>query len=209
MTQIQPKPLGPDAVGLQLPAMTFEYTDRDVILYALGVGASELDFVYERSLKTLPTFAVIPAFPAMTGLSAAVEINLVMVLHGEQAFRIHKTIPTRGRLTTTGKVAGVYDKGKGALATVETETRDDNGELIFSNSSGVFVRGAGRLGGWSCRSTAATTRRDSRACRSASRASCIRETPSSPRCGRTMAGRSSFRRRRRRGAWSSAMLRQR
>jgi acyl dehydratase len=147
MTQIQPKPLGPDAVGLELPAMTFEYTDRDVILYALGVGATELDFVYERNLKTLPTYAVIPAFPAMTGLSAAVEINLVMVLHGEQAFRIHKTIPTRGRLTTTGRVAGVYDKGKGALATVETETRDDNGELIFSNSSGVFVRGAGGFGG--------------------------------------------------------------
>src|SRR2546428_7408413 len=147
MTQIQPKPLGPDAVGLQLPAMTFEYTDRDVILYALGIGATELDFVYERNLKTLPTFAVIPAFPAMTGLSAAVEINLVMVLHGEQAFRIHKAIPTRGRLTTTGKVAGVYDKGKGALATVETETRDDNGELIFSNSSGVFVRGAGGVRG--------------------------------------------------------------
>src|SRR3989454_9706422 len=147
MTQIQPKPLGPDAVGLKLPEMTFEYTDRDVILYALGVGATELDFVYERNLKTLPTFAVIPAFPAMTGLSAAIEINLVMVLHGEQGFRMHKTIPTRGRLTTTGKVAGVYDKGKGALATVETETRDDNGELIFSNSSGAFVRRAGGLGG--------------------------------------------------------------
>src|SRR5438128_8244988 len=146
MTQIQPKPLGPDAVGLKLPEMTFEYTDRDVIVYALGVGATELDFVYERNLKTLPTFAVIPAFPAMTGLSAAIEINLVMVLHGEQGFRMHKTIPTRGRLTTTGKVAGVYDKGKGALATVETETRDGNGGLIFSNPSGVFVPGAG----WVC-----------------------------------------------------------
>ena len=122
MTQIQPKPLGPDAVGLELPEMSFEYTDRDVILYALGVGATELDFVYERSLKTLPSYAVIPAFPAMTGLSAAVEINLVMVLHGEQAFHVHKTIPTRGRLTTTGRVAGVYDKGKGALATVEMQT---------------------------------------------------------------------------------------
>jgi acyl dehydratase len=147
MTQTQRRSLGPDAVGIELPATDFEYTDRDVILYALGIGASELDFVYERNLKAIPSFAVIPAFPGMMGLSAAVEINLVMVLHGEQSFRIHKTIPTKGKLTTKGKVGGVYDKGKGALATVESETRDESGELIFTNSSGVFVRGAGGFGG--------------------------------------------------------------
>ena len=83
------------------------------MLYALGVGATELDFVYERSLKALPTFAVIPAFPAMTGMSAGIEINLVMVLHGEQSFRIHKTIPTKGKLTTTGKVAERLRQGQG------------------------------------------------------------------------------------------------
>ena len=77
MTQTQRRTLGPDAVGIELPATQFEYTDRDVMLYALGVGATELDFVYERSLKALPTFAVIPAFPAMMGMSAGIEINLV------------------------------------------------------------------------------------------------------------------------------------
>lgn len=147
MTQTQRRPLGPDAAGLQLPATTYEYTERDVMLYALGIGATELDFVYERNLKAIPSFAVIPAFPAMMGLTAAVEINLVMVLHGEQSFHIHKRIPTKGKLITSGKVAAVYDKGKGALATVETETRDEIGELIFSNTSGIFVRGAGGFGG--------------------------------------------------------------
>ena len=147
MTQTQRRTLGPEAVGLELPPMEFEYTERDVMLYALGVGATELDFVYERNLKALPTFAVIPAFPAMMGMSSGIEINLVMVLHGEQSFRIHKTIPTKGKLTTTGKVASVYDKGKGALANVETETRDESGESVFTNTSGVFVRGAGGFGG--------------------------------------------------------------
>jgi acyl dehydratase len=144
---VSPRPLSPEIVGLELPATTFEYEERDVILYALGIGAKELPFTYERELKALPTFAVIPAFPAMMGLSGAVEINLAMILHGEQGFRLEKEIPVKGKLTTQGKVTGVYDKGKGALITIESETKDDKGERIFTNTSGVFVRGAGGFGG--------------------------------------------------------------
>ena len=147
MTQTTRNTLGPDVVGLPLAATTFSYEERDVMLYALGVGAKELEFIFERGLKTLPTFAVIPAFPALMGLSAAVEINPVMILHGEQGFRIHKQIPTSGRLTTSGKVTGVYDKGKGALVTIDTDTTDDKGEPVFSNTSGIFIRGAGGFGG--------------------------------------------------------------
>ncbi len=147
MTQATRKALGPDAVGIELPATTYEYTDRDVMLYALGIGATELDFVYERSLKVIPTFAVIPAFPALMGLASGVEVNPVMILHGEQSFTIHKQIATKGKLTTAGKITGVYDKGKGALAHLVTETKDDGGELVFTNQFGVFVRGAGGFGG--------------------------------------------------------------
>ncbi|HVP04219.1 MAG TPA: MaoC/PaaZ C-terminal domain-containing protein [Dehalococcoidia bacterium] len=139
--------LGPDVVGLELAATQFSYEERDIMLYALGVGAKELDFIFERGLKALPTFAVIPAFPALMGLSAAVEINPVMILHGEQGFRIQKTIPTSGTLTTAGKITGVYDKGKGALVTIETTTKDAGGDVVFTNTSGIFVRGAGGFGG--------------------------------------------------------------
>ncbi len=135
------------AAGIELPATTFEYEDRDVMLYAIGVGATELDFVFERNLKVLPTFAVIPAFPGLMGLTAAVDLNPVMILHGEQGIKLNKPIPVKGRLTTAGKVTGVYDKGKGALVVIESETKDEQGEVLFVNTAGVFVRGAGGFGG--------------------------------------------------------------
>ncbi|MDO8614496.1 MAG: MaoC/PaaZ C-terminal domain-containing protein [Dehalococcoidia bacterium] len=145
MTQRQS--LSPGVVGTELAATTYQYDERDVMLYALGVGASELDFVFERNLKVLPTFAVIPAFPALMGMTAAVEVNPVMILHGEQAFQMHKPIPVKGKLTTAGKVTGVFDKGKGALITLEAQTKEESGDLLFTNQFGIFVRGAGGFGG--------------------------------------------------------------
>ncbi len=135
------------AAGIELPPTTFGYDDRDVMLYAVGVGATELDFVFERNLKVLPTFAVIPAFPGLMGLTQAVEINPVMILHGEQSIKLNKPITVKGKLTTSGKVTGVFDKGKGALVVIESETKDEQGAALFVNTASVFVRGAGGFGG--------------------------------------------------------------
>jgi acyl dehydratase len=139
--------LNADIVGQELKETTFTYEERDVMLYALGVGAKDLQFVFERNLRVLPTFAVIPAFPALTGLTGAVEINPVMILHGEQTIELHKEIPTKGTLKTKGKITGVYDKGKGALITIAADTHLDGGDKLFTNHFGVFVRGAGDFGG--------------------------------------------------------------
>jgi acyl dehydratase len=137
------------AVGKELPASTYEYNDRDVILYALGVGATteELEFVYEKNLKVLPTFAVIPAFPALGGLGRVLEFNPVMLLHGEQRIQLRAPIPTKGKLTTQGKVSGIFDKGSGALVTVDSETKDESGTVLFTNAFGAFIRGEGGFGG--------------------------------------------------------------
>ncbi len=51
----------------------FTYTERDVILYNLGVGATEKElkwtFEGDEQFQAIPTFGVIPQFEASSGVS--------------------------------------------------------------------------------------------------------------------------------------------
>jgi acyl dehydratase len=139
-----------DLVGKTSDPVSFTYTWKDVILYALGVGAKidELDFLYEgRGPKVLPTFAVVPSFTSLVDVVGRLNVNLMMVLHGEQAIRLHRPIPPGATLRTRSTIRGIYDKGKGALVAVECNTVDEKGEPVFDNTFSVFVRGEGGFGG--------------------------------------------------------------
>jgi acyl dehydratase len=144
------------AVGAELPALTYEYDQYKLILYALGVGAGAdpdaLKFCYENQtgFSALPTFGVIPPFPALAGLlgTPGVDINLMMLLHGEQYMEVRKQPATGGgKLTTTPKITNVFDKTKGALIEIESDTTDEAGDVVYFNRIGVFIRGEGGFGG--------------------------------------------------------------
>ena len=61
-----------DAKKEVLEPTDYEYAERDVILYNLGIGAeaTELQWVYENhdAFAALPTFGVIPQFAASSGM---------------------------------------------------------------------------------------------------------------------------------------------
>ena len=143
----------------ELAAMPFEWKERDIILYALGLGVGVgevptsdgvLRYTYENQLKAIPTYGVVPAFPALTGVLSVpgFEINPMMILHGEQYTEVLcKEVPTRADTLTSAKVTGIFDKGKGALVTLEAVTKTKAGEDLFRNEFGIFVRGEGGFGG--------------------------------------------------------------
>jgi len=145
------------ALGAQLPDVTHAWSPDSVILYHLGLGAgepdptetNELQYTYEKDLKVLPSFATIPAFPAMMGIAQVegISFNPALLLHGEQEIRIHGAIPTEASTTTRARVAEIYDKGKAALVILESETRDADGNVLFVNRPSIFLRGEGGFGG--------------------------------------------------------------
>jgi len=137
-------------IGRKRGPVTFEYTWRDVVLYALGVGAGadDLSLVYERAeggLKVLPSFCVVPAMKAFP--LAKEEIEWPLFIHGEQNIRLHRPLPTSGKITQVGEVTDIFDKGKGAVYHILiTGTAEDGGPLYDADWV-VFYLGAGGFGG--------------------------------------------------------------
>lgn len=128
----------------------FSYTWKDAALYALGVGAkkAELDYLYEgRGPKVLPSFAVVPAFPAMFERVAKTGGDLTMVVHGAQRVRLTGALAPSGTLSTRAKIRGIYDMRKFAILLVDTETTDASGAHLFDTTSQIIFRGEGGFGG--------------------------------------------------------------
>lgn len=130
-------------LGTQLGSQTVSYAERDAILYALAVGvqASELDLVFERELRVLPTFALTLAQWAPDALGALGAFDTSTAVHGAQELRVLRPLPGAGALTMSASVSAVWDKGSAAVFDVEVESE------YFLATWSIFAPGAGGFGG--------------------------------------------------------------
>ncbi|KAK9933254.1 hypothetical protein M0R45_020455 [Rubus argutus] len=147
----------PDRLSsLQFPEMPYTYSERDVALYALGIGAcardavdaDELKYVYhengQQSIQVLPTFAALFSLGGLKFEVPGLQYDPRLLLHGQQYIEIYKPLPTNASLNNTVTVAGLHDKGKAAIVEMETKSYEkDSGALLCMNRTTVFLRGAG------------------------------------------------------------------
>ena len=141
-----------DAVGKTIGPVRNEYTWKELVLYALGVGAGfdELDYVYEERLKAIPTFATLSTYNFVTDFFTASGVDLAGIVHGEHELIVHSPIPAgNARLASEGRIRAMYDKGpgKGALVVAEVETCHEDGHKLFTNVATLFARLDGGFGG--------------------------------------------------------------
>jgi acyl dehydratase len=144
----------PAILDLKRSGMEFSWTDRDTMLYALGIGmgadpmdAKELPFVYERELKAVPTLASVVAWGAQPG---NMSINFMMVVDGERTITFHKPMPGAGNIVAESRVVGAWDKGAGKGAVISTETvlrEKASGDKLVTLLGSLFARGDGGFGG--------------------------------------------------------------
>ena len=78
----------PAVLDLKSEKQSFAWSDRETMLYALGIGLgadpmneTELPFVYENGLKAVPTLATVVAWGSGPG---AMGLNYMLVVHGRR-----------------------------------------------------------------------------------------------------------------------------
>src|SRR5690606_22071264 len=112
-----------ELAGYDLGRRTVSYTDSDAILYALCVGAkaSELELVYERDLKVLPTFGLGLGLWAVEKAGNLGVYDRLGSLHAAQRLTVHEAFAPSGTLDMQAHVANVWDKGKAAMVDIVVE----------------------------------------------------------------------------------------
>jgi acyl dehydratase len=156
-------PINPDeAIGAPVGEVSFSWTESDVLLYHLGIGAGArpgdntnpdaLRWTTEGpGLQVLPSFGVVvPTFhmtdPPPLDLPGC-DINLAQVVHGSQAITVHGPLPTSGSATVRTTLTDVWDKGRAAVIWQESVATSDAGEELWTTRSSIFVRDEGGWGG--------------------------------------------------------------
>ena len=148
-------PLDPNAIGAKTEPQIFKWTDRDTMLYALGVGCGTADLAFttdnshDIAQQVLPTYAVIACigFPAIAKIG---EFNFGMMLHGSQQIELARPLPPAGKLVVASEVADLQDKGEGKNAIVMLRARGTDpatDEVVVETLATFVIRGAGGFGG--------------------------------------------------------------
>jgi len=129
------------------------YTQRDTLLYALGVGmgfdpldAGQLRFVFEKDLQVLPSMVAVLGTPGFWWRDPRTGADWVKLVHGEQRIRILRPLPAAAKLIAKNRVISVTDKGagKGAIAVIQRDIYEaGGGEALAQTTQVTFLRGDG------------------------------------------------------------------
>jgi hypothetical protein len=127
--------MDPRVEGKRYPAVRLVVEPDRVARFAAAVGAPE-------GLGPPPTFATAAEFACFPQIVADPELDLdfTRVVHGEQEYEWYRPFAPGETLAATSTLASVRQKGGHGFLTVETELRDEDGELVVLARSTLIER---------------------------------------------------------------------
>ena len=132
-----------DWIGREIGTRVVSWSDRDVILYhlALGATADQLELVFERDLRVHPMFGLTLCQWAPDELGSAGAFPVGRSVAGGQSLEVRAPLPAAGSTELTARVAAVWDKGAAAVFEVEVACE------YFRGVTSIFAPGCGGFGG--------------------------------------------------------------
>lgn len=149
-------------IGSKFKDFVYRYSDKDVILYSLGIGTTvanpahdPLCFLYEGHSRFAvhPTFATVPAMgvvhdAVLSGNFNGFQVDPKWIVLGEQYLEVFRRLPPSGVMTSRGTIADVVEKGaSGIVVAVNIETFDAKTEDRYAFSQALFFVRGHREGG--------------------------------------------------------------
>ena len=129
------------------------YTERDTMLYALGVGfgadpldAGQLRYIFEKNLQVVPSMVAVLGSPGFWWRDPRTGADWVKLVHGEQRIELHKPLPAAATLIAKNRVVSITDKGagKGAITVIRRDLFiEGSNELLATTTQVSFLRGDG------------------------------------------------------------------
>jgi len=153
-----------ELVGKKMEPRYMEYNWRDIALYALAVGAKpeDLMYTYEKNLKAIPSYGVIPYWgtvnvkpyqwmplPASMLADEMIKPTISFLNMDHELFCYRPIDPIKGTFQYQDVITDVWDRGegKGAVIRTKVDVRDEAGNLVCTNYSTTFFHEAGGFDG--------------------------------------------------------------
>ena len=137
-------------IGRKYGPVAYEIGREKIAEYALAIKNPDPHYVDEEFARKTPyggiiappTFAVVYAGKLIVPFffDSELNLNLAMLVHGEQEFEFHEIVRPRDVITTSGEIAGIVNKEKLDVVTLRGESRNQNGVLVCTATFTFVIR---------------------------------------------------------------------
>jgi MaoC dehydratase-like protein len=128
----------PRWVGRSYQTPPFEVTEQSIRGYMAAVG----DQATNGDLVAPPTYAMVYGFDAYWQLwtDQEVALDVAHLVHGEQSFTFERPVRPGDRITTTGRLTSINNRGDMDLVTFELTAKDGQDHPVSGGTALFIIR---------------------------------------------------------------------